>query len=109
MHDFARAAADRGQHFFYVLIRESIGPEDRGEKYEDPLAQALRSFGKVTGGGSQMGEGNSIAFCGIDIVVNDREVGLEIIRNCLRRCDAPSDTVIEEYIPEFTELRLNET
>jgi len=56
MLDFAEAAAERGQHFFYVLIPESLGPIDRGEKYEDPLIDALGELGQVTGGGSQMGE-----------------------------------------------------
>jgi len=33
MQDFAQGAADRGQHFFYIRIPESIGPVDRGSKY----------------------------------------------------------------------------
>ncbi|MFO0865147.1 MAG: hypothetical protein U0744_10940 [Gemmataceae bacterium] len=106
MRDMAEAASDRGQHFFYVLIREPLGPMDRGDKYEEPLAAALGHLGDVTGGGSQLGEGNSIEYCGIDIVVNDRDRGLEAIRKCLRTCGAPDDTVIEEYIPVFQELRL---
>src|SRR5262245_37777801 len=36
MRDFAEAASARGQHFFYVKIPESLGPLDRGDKYEDP-------------------------------------------------------------------------
>ena len=106
MRGFAEAAAERGQHFFYVLIHEPLGPVDRGEKYEDPLSDALGELGEITGGGSQMGEGNSIAFCGLDVVVNHRERGLKAIRECLRACGAPPDTIIEEYVPEFAELRL---
>jgi hypothetical protein len=106
MLGFAEAAAERGQHFFYVLIPEPLGPMDRGEKYEDPLSDALGELGEVTGGGSQMGEGDTIAFCGLDVVVNHRERGLKIIRECMRSCGAPPDTIIEEYLPEFVELRL---
>lgn len=106
MRDFARAAAERHQHFFYVLLREPLGPSERGRKYEDPLMEALGALGEVTGGGSQMGEGKSIAFCGIDVVVNDRDRGLEVIRQCLRSCGAGEDTVIEEYVPAFNELPL---
>lgn len=106
MLGFAEAAAERGQHFFYVLIPESLRPLDRGEKYEDPLSEALGELGEVTGGGSQMGEGDTIAFCGLDVVVNHRERGLKVIRECLRACGAPSDTIIEEYVPDFAELRL---
>ena len=106
MLGFAEAAAERGQHFFYVLIPEPLGPMDRGEKYEDPLSDALGELGEVTGGGSQLGEGDTIAFCGLDVVVNDRDRGLKVIRECLRSCGAPEDTIIEEYVPEFAELRL---
>jgi hypothetical protein len=106
MLDFAEAAAERGQHFFYVLIPEQLGPIARGEKYENPLGDALGDLGEVTGGGSQLGEGNTIAFCGLDVVVNHRDRGLKVIRECLRACGAPSNTIIEEYVPEFAELRL---
>jgi hypothetical protein len=106
MRDFATAAAERGERFFYVLIREPLGPLERGDKYEDPLAAAQGELGEVTGGGSQLGEGNTIAFCGIDVVVHDRDRGLEVIRECLRACGAADDTVIEEYVPKFKEMRL---
>jgi hypothetical protein len=106
MRDFAEAAAERGQHFFYVLIREPLAPLERGDKYEDPLATALGELGEITGGGSQLGEGNTIEYCGLDVVVNDRDRGLQVIRKCLRTCGAGDDTVIEEYVPEFNELAL---
>jgi hypothetical protein len=106
MLGFATQAAERGQHFFYILIRESLGPIDRGHKYEDPLSEALGSLGEVTGGGSQLGEGDTVEFCGLDVVVDDRDRGLKVIRECLRSCGAPADTVIEEYVPEFNELPL---
>jgi hypothetical protein len=106
MLGFAEAAAERGRHFFYVLIHEPLGPIDRGAKYEDPLSDALGELGEVTGGGSQLGEGDTIAFCGLDVVVNHRERGLTVIRKCLRSCGAPPNTTIEEYVPEFAELPL---
>jgi hypothetical protein len=106
MRDFALAAADRGQHFFYILLREGLTPIERGQKYEDALRDALGELGEVTGGGSQMGEGKSIAFCGVDVVVNDRDRGLRVIRNCLRSRGAGNNTIIEEYVPTFRELRL---
>jgi hypothetical protein len=42
----------------------------------------------------------------LDVVVNHRERGLKVIRECMRSCGAPPDTIIEEYVPEFAELRL---
>lgn len=56
--------------------------------------------------GSVSPRGNTIAFCELDVVVNDRDRGLKVIRNCLREYHAPDDTVIEEYIPKFKELPL---
>jgi hypothetical protein len=106
MVEFAEAATERGQHFFYILIRESLGPIQRGEKYEDPLNDALGELGEITGGGSQLGDNGSIEYCGIDVVVNHREPGLNVIRQCLRQAGARDDTLIEEYVPEFRELPL---
>ena len=106
MRGFAEAAAERRQHFFYVLIREPLGPVERRRRYEEPLGDALGELGEVTGGGSQLGEGGTIAFCGLDVVVNDRDRGLRVIRECLRSCGAGADTVIEEYLPTFREIRL---
>jgi hypothetical protein len=79
---------------------------DRGAKYEVLLIEALRDFGEVSGGGSQLGVGDSIAFCGLDVEVADREQGLAIIRQTMRACGAPRDTVIEEYEPNYRELPL---
>jgi len=106
MLGLAEAAAQRGEHFFYVLIPEPLEPLSRDEKYANPLGEALGELGEITGGGSQLGEADTIAFCGLDVVVNDRERGLKVIRDCLRACGAPSDTRIEEYVPEFAELPL---
>lgn len=61
---FAEGAQERGNFFFYVRIPEDVQPIARGARYEDPLQAALHAedLGEVTGGGSQMGEGKSIAF-----------------------------------------------
>lgn len=106
MCDFAEASADEGRHFFYVLLHAPLGPIERGEKYEGPLNNALGELGEVMGGGSQMGEGDTIPFCGLDVVVNHRDHGLRVIRECLRSCGAGPDTIIEEYVPKFCELPL---
>jgi hypothetical protein len=102
---FAKEAQSRGEYFFYVRIPANIGPLERGTQYEDPLQQALLvgDLGEVTGGGSQLGEGTSIAFCGLDVVVRDRNKGLSVILKIMRELGAPPDTVIEEYLPNFYE------
>jgi hypothetical protein len=75
------------------------------------LAEVLREakLGKVNGGGQQLGEGNSIVYCGVDIILRERVRGLEVLRDVLQRLGAPPATVIEEFIPEFVEHPLQPT
>jgi hypothetical protein len=106
----AEGAHERGHFFFYVRIPGNIQPIERGERFEDPLQAALEKekVGEVTGGGSQMGEGKTVEFCGLDVEVTDRDKGLRLIREVMRRLNAPAGTVIEEFLPNFRELPLVE-
>ena len=40
LSDIAHSAAEGGQHFFYILIREPLGPLEREEKYAEPTSFA---------------------------------------------------------------------
>ena len=106
MQDFAEEARDEGKHFFYVRIPGNIEPLERGDRFEDPLDAALEEagIGSVSGGGSQMGEGSTVEYCGLDVVVTDRERGIEIIRRVLQASECPQGAVIEEYLPNYDEL-----
>jgi hypothetical protein len=108
MLGFAESAAADGEHFFYVRIPESIGPLDRGDRYEVSLQDALTAMelGRITGGGSQLGAGGTIAYCGLDVIVTDHDRGLALIRETMRRLGAPATTVIEEYLPVYHEYEL---
>ncbi len=105
MRGMARQAWDRGLFFFYIRIPEALTPHERGERYEDPLAEALAAaaLGEVTGGGQQLGPGNSIVYCGVDVEVQERVRGLEVLREVLIRLGAPADTIVEEFVPRFRE------
>ena len=105
MFDFAVSARERGEHFFYVRIPGNIGPIERGDRYEDPLQKTLKRYeaGWVAGGGSQLGEGNLVEFCGIDVFTGDRDGCLQILCDELRRLNAPVGTVVEEYLPARVE------
>jgi hypothetical protein len=104
MRGMAKIAAARGQVFVYVRIPEPLWPQERGKKYEDPLAAALADagLGKVTGGGQQL-DGGSIEYCGVDVILNNRAQGLALLKDVLRRLGAPAGTMIEEFLPEFQE------
>ena len=110
MRGMAEQTWERGDFFFFIRIPEPLYPEERGEKYEEPIAEALRAaeLGEVTGGGQQLGEGKSIAYCGVDVELTDRTRGLELLREVLVRLGAPATTVIEEFIPHFQEHPLTE-
>jgi hypothetical protein len=105
----AQRAWDRGE-FFYVRIPEPLYPQERGEKYEEPLTEALMAaqVGEIIGGGQQLGVGDTIAYCGVDVVLYERIRGLEVLREALGRLGAPAGTVIEEFVPEFQEHPLTE-
>ena len=106
----AQRVWDRGNFFLYIRIPESLYPEERGEKYEQPIAEALHQaqLGKVLGGGQQLGKGNSIVYCGVDVELIERVRGLEFLRELLPKLGAPAETVIEEFIPHFQEHPLTE-
>jgi hypothetical protein len=105
MQDLAEDARANGQHFLYVRIPGDIQPLERGDRFEDPLDVALResALGSVTGGGSQLGEDDTIEYCGIDVVTVDRARGIELVRRVMRECQCPDGSVIEEYLPEYRE------
>jgi hypothetical protein len=69
--------------FVYIRIPGDLDPQDRWERFADPLQQALEKddLGAVTGGGSQFSEpdedGNDfVEFCGIDVDLYDAAKGL---------------------------------
>lgn len=95
---------------FYIKIPGDIQPMERGERFEEPLLDALEAadIGEVTGGGSQLGEGNMIEYGGIDVVVTNSEEGLKIMREVLLKNNAPEGTVIEQTHPEKKTFTLTE-
>lgn len=89
------------ERFIYVMIPGDIQPILRGERFEDPLDEALQAaaLGNVTGGGSQLDnpypDGRPrVAFCGIDIDVTDRDRALELLREKLVGLGAPEGTEV---------------
>jgi len=79
-----------------ATIQESIGPVDRGAKYEDPLHAALKtaSAGEVQGAGSQLNPDYKIAFVDIDLALADLDRSLELTRETLKRLGAPTGSTL---------------
>ena len=85
--------------FIYVKIPDSVGPIDRGAKYEDPLELSLSEagIGHVSGGGSQLGDplpdgSRPIEFCGLDVDVTDLKRALKLLRVVLPTLGVPDET-----------------
>src|SRR5216684_4274514 len=60
-------------HFVSAKIMDPILPMARGSMYKEPLDEALqaRGFGSVTGGGTQMGPDNSVAWIGLELELSN--------------------------------------
>ncbi len=110
LQEFAEEAYLRGECFFYIKIPGNIFPLERADNYADPIDEYLnkKGVGEVVGGGSQLGDNNSIEFCGIDVVVWDRDAGLKEIKSILSTIKLPDKTRIFEFYPNRIEHNTKE-
>jgi hypothetical protein len=99
---------NHGPVLLFVKIPESITPEERTERYEDPLNEFLVSqkLGAVTGGGSQLNEEREIESVGLDVEVYEPERVIPVIIRILRELGVPQGTVIEQYEPMERTIRV---
>ena len=81
----------------YAKLNARIMPLDRGDRYEDPLIEALAAngYGEVTGGGTGQSENGEISYCGIDIDLRDVEKGVPFICEFLSAHGAPRGSALE--------------
>ena len=90
---------ERTTHEFSVLFKELGEHADGRSYYEDELDDELQQLGlgEVTGGGTWLdGRG-----CDMQIEVSDPVAGLRVIREVLRRLNAPVSTRIKSQAGEF--------
>jgi len=90
--------------FVFLVIKDAVGPLQREDTYEEPLDAALQAsgLGRVTGGGTQLGEKNpdgtnKVAWCGVDVDLTSRSVldaALDLLRSELSRLGAPAGTEV---------------
>ncbi|MFV0341826.1 MAG: hypothetical protein ACK5JH_02890 [Anaerocolumna sp.] len=82
-----------------VRINDKIMPIDRGEIYEDPLDEFLRSnkYGEVTGGGTMQLESGEIEFCDLEVMISpnkDKELVINEIITLLESQGAPKGSLL---------------
>src|ERR1700739_2699155 len=82
-----------------VKINESISTDDRGTKYDDPLAAALKegNLGEVIGGGNSVNKAGKIEWAGIDLEVTDLQKSIPVIKQKLIDLGAPKGSTIEYH------------
>jgi hypothetical protein len=83
--------AKRFPHLVIARIPEHIEPIDRGERYEEPLqdALAIRDLGLITGGGSQLTATTEIGFVDIELALVDLNGALDVAKRILEEAGAP--------------------
>jgi hypothetical protein len=77
--------------FAYAQLNARVQPLDRGDRYEDPLQDALEANGwaEVTGGGTMGHSNGEIDYCGIDLDLKDVEKAVPFICELLESRGAP--------------------
>lgn len=86
----------------YIRLPGRIEPLERGDRFEDPLIEALAKVGagEVTGGGSSLGpedaEGRRfVEFAGIDIDTYNVDLARSVARSTMTASKAPAGTQVE--------------
>lgn len=86
----------------YVFLPESLGPIDRGEKYEDPIIDELErlGLGEVSGAGTALGDPRPdgtrlIESCGIDVDTDDVDGARAALRDLLPTLGCPAGTQLQ--------------
>jgi hypothetical protein len=78
-------------HVITARLKAHIEPMDRGEWYEDPLSEILEKnqMGKVTGGGSALGDDFKIVHADLEIALVNLGTALQFTRDCLEKIGVP--------------------
>jgi hypothetical protein len=96
------SGASGGRTFVFVRIPEPLQPVERGDRYEDPLHEALQrgGHGEVTGGGSSLSAPDAsgqrrVEWVGLDVELVHLARDLPVLKSELVRLGAPRGTVLE--------------
>lgn len=83
-------------HFVYAKMWEAIQPIARGERYEDPLQDALEAagLGEISGGGSSFDREHGIEFVGVDIDLASLDC-LDLVKRVLEEAGAPKGSELQ--------------
>ncbi|MDP2341147.1 MAG: hypothetical protein Q8O67_09325 [Deltaproteobacteria bacterium] len=80
--------------FLLVHLPIGIEPLERGDRFEDPIDDALGALGAVSGGGTALSESGQPQSCDIEVEVHDVAHALPILRRVLSENAAPKGTIV---------------
>ena len=83
--------------WLYIKFPEPLLPEQRHRKYDDQIGSflAAKNLGYISGGGTSMtADKTQITSVGVEVIVYDRETGVDAVVQILRELKAPSGTNI---------------
>lgn len=92
-------AAEKEAHFATAQLNHLIMPIDRGDRYEDPLDDALREagLGFTDGGGTMQQKSGEIEYIDVEIALHDLEKGIPFVIEHLEKWGAPKGSVLKIY------------
>ncbi len=78
-------------------LNHKLMPLDRGERYEDPLQEALstRNLGSVDGGGTQLLQSGEVEFIDVEVMLDDEAEGVPFVVETLEALGAPKGSVLQ--------------
>jgi hypothetical protein len=85
------ADPERFPHTVIARLPEHIEPLDRGQRYEDPVndALAVRELGMLTGGGTHLTPESEIGYVDLEIALANLNGALDVLKQTLEAQGAP--------------------
>ncbi|MCC6881981.1 MAG: hypothetical protein IT576_07510, partial [Verrucomicrobiales bacterium] len=89
-------------HFVTAQLNHPLMPLDRGDRYEDPLDEALSAegLGETSGGGTMQVISGEIDFIDVEIELNDLERGVPFVISKLEELGAPKGSILRVHDTE---------
>lgn len=76
-------------NFIVATLNDKVMPIDRGEIYEDPLNEFLKTngIGEVTGGGTMQLKTGELEYCDVEIQLNSEEINESYISSIIEKLE----------------------
>src|SRR5262245_7232527 len=99
MFDGMMSASDKERISVTAEFNHKIGPIQRGDVYETPLAEHLEhlGLGEVDGGGTMQNKDGEIAYCDVHMYLNPLEAVIPSVISFLEQRGAPKGSKLKLY------------